>query len=80
MERRTVPQGELLQGKETRVVEHMRAGQEDRLPGRLAAERLARVRVTVGAGWERGEADGTLVGLPVQRLPHTRARELLCRS
>lgn len=24
--------------------------------------------MTVGAGWERGETDGTLVGLPVQSL------------
>lgn len=59
-----VPPGQLLQREEARAVEHVRAGQQDGLPpGLLGAGPRGGA-----ADRERGEADGALVGPPVQSL------------
>lgn len=60
MEGGAVAPGERLQRQQAGVVEGVRAGQERRLAAGLA----------VPAQGQRGEADGTLAGLPVLRLRH----------
>lgn len=67
MEGRAVPAGELLQGQQAHVVEHVRAGQERCLPAALA---LAGPGGAAGAAaqGQRREADGALGGVPVQGL------------
>lgn len=70
VERRAVPQGELLQGQETCVVEDVWAGQERGLPGGRAA--------TGAAGGERCEADGALGGLTAQSLQQESGASCRC--
>lgn len=70
MERRPVSHGELLQCEQTRMVEHVWAGQEGRLSGTLA-----RPHALTASRGERRQADGALVGLPAQSLRHTGREE-----
>lgn len=75
MERSIVSQGKLFQGQEAGMVEQVCTGQEDCLTGTLAAGSYSCLpAVTMEGEW--GQADGTLIDLPVSSLQHKADKNL----